>query len=380
VATANPDANISSWLIIGALGIFIAEGWRTVTTYFRDGDYQGHNVATALQSVVTEGATVLLASTIALLTAALVVSNGGAGETSRAVERVATGPLVAVVVSIRLLTDLVGYYHDGRLGAGLWSLVGRGEAYSPPERKTIETTLSGNPTDLRPSLSGRLLPTASHFRTHPGPWLLTPLAFLAASLAVFDGAIQIAGGIMLLGIGVPLGLIHLDYWIRYVGVEYRLDSNTIVATDTLFQTPLWRYESLADHEIRVERDPVDRWLDTSTVFVDRGDRPTKLPRLGDTTPITDSLVGASPADNDAGANWNANTNEPDTMVEVGIELLRLDSTAPRMSLASMALFGVVSLIGLVIAAEFEGGVATGVFVFLFTAIPLVGLIIYQIKQ
>ncbi|WP_254922190.1 DUF6498-containing protein [Halorubrum sp. Ea8] len=380
VASVNPDANISSWLIAGAFGIFIAAGWRTATTYFRDGDYQDHNVATALQSVVTEGATVLLASIIALLTAALVVSNGGGGETSRAVERVATGPLVAVVVSIRLLTDLAEYYYDGRLGAGLWSLVGRGDAYSPPERETIETTLSGNPTVLRPSLSGRLLPTASHFRTHPGLWLLTPLAFLAASLAVFNGATQIAGGIMLLGIGVPLGLIHLDYWIRYAGVEYRLDSDTIVATDTLFQTPLWRYESLADHEVRIERDAVDRWLDTSTVLVDRGGRPTKLPRLEDTTPITNSLVDASTADNDAGANWNANTHEPDTMVEVSIELLRLDGTAPRISLASVALFGVVSLIALVIAAQFEGGVAAGVFVFLFTAIPLVGLIIYQIKQ
>jgi hypothetical protein len=379
-ATVNPDANVSSWLIIGAFGIFIAAGWRTATTYFRDGGYQDHNVATALRSVVTEGATVLLASVIALLTAALVVSNGGAGETSRAVERVATGPLVAVVVSIRLLTDLAGYYSDGRLGAGLWSLVGRGDAYSPPERETIETTLSGNPTDLRPSLSGRLLPTASHFRTHPGPWLLTPLAFLAASLAVFDDATQIGGGIMLLGIGVPLGLIHLDYWVRYVGVEYRLDSSTIVATDTLFQTPLWRYESLADHEIRIERDAVDRWLDTSTVLVDRGDRPTKLPRLKDTTPITNALVDASPADNDAGANWNANIHESDTMLEVSIKLLRLDGTAPRMSLASMALLGVISLIALVIATQFEGGVAAGIFVLLFTTIPLVGLIIYQIKQ
>ena len=114
--------------------------------------------------------------------------------------------------------------------------------------------------------------------------------------------------------------------------------------------------------------------------MDRGDRPTKLPRLKDTTPITNSLVDAFPADNDASANWNANTNEPDTMAEVSIELLRLDSTAPRMSLASMALVGVVSLIAVVIAAQFEGGVAAGVFVFLFTAIPLVGLIIYQITQ
>ncbi|OYR62402.1 hypothetical protein DJ79_10025 [Halorubrum ezzemoulense] len=185
---------------------------------------------------------------------------------------------------------------------------------------------------------------------------------------------------MLLGTGVPLSLIHLDYWIRYAGVEYRLDSDTIVATDTLFQTPLWRYESLADHEVRIERDAVDRWLDTSTVLVDRGDRPTKLPRLEDTTPITDSLVDVSTADSDAGVNWNANTDEPDTMVEVSIELLRLDSTAPRMSLVSMTLFGVVSLIALVIAAQFEGGAAAGVFVFLFTVIPLVGLIIYQISN
>lgn len=68
------------------------------------------------------------------------------------------------------------------------------------------------------------------------------------------------------------------------------------------------------------------------------------------------------------------------MVEVSIESLRLDGTAPRMSLVSMALFGVVSLIALVIAAQFEGGVAAGGFVFLFTTIPLVGLTIYHIKQ
>jgi hypothetical protein len=61
-------------------------------------------------------------------------------------------------------------------------------------------------------------------------------------------------------------------------------------------------------------------------------------------------------------------------------LLRLDGTAPRMSLASMALLGVISLIALVIATQFEGGVAAGIFVLLFTTIPLVGLIIYQIKQ
>lgn len=380
VANVNPNADPSWWLVVGAFGIFIAAGWRTVTTYFRDGEYQEHNVATALQSVVTEGATVLIASVVALLAAALIVSNGGAGESPRAVERVATGPLVAVVVSIRLLTDLAGYHSDGRLGSGLWSLVGRGDAYSPPERETIETTLSGAPIELRPPPLGRLLPPASHLRTHPGPWLLTPLAFLAASLAVFEGATRTAGGLVLLGVGVPLGLIHLDYWIRYAGVEYRLDSSAIVAADTLFRTPLWRYESLAHHEVRIERDAVDRWLGTSTVIVDRGDRLTRLPRLEDTTPITESLVDASTADNDARDKWTAESNEPDTMMEVSIELLRSDGTAPPMSLASIALFGVVSLIALVIASQFEGGAAAGVFVFLFTTIPIVGLVIYHLQQ
>lgn len=379
VTSVNPNADPSAWVVVGAFGIFITEGWRTLTSYFRDGEYRNHNVATALQSVVTEGATVLIASIVALLTAALIVTNGGAADSSRAVERVATGPLVAVVVSIRLLTDLAGYYYDGRLGAGLWSLVGRGDTYTPPECVTVETTLSGTPIELRPPLPGRLLPTASHVRTHPGPWLLTPLAFLAASLAVFEGATQTAGGIMLLGIGIPLGLIHLDYWIRYAGVEYQLNSSAIVAADTLFRTPLWRYESLADHEVRVERDAVDRWLGTSTVIVDRGDRATKLPRLKDTTHITNSLVDSSPAANDARGNWNSKADEPNTMIEVSSELLRLDGTAPRMSLVSMALFGVVSLIALVIASQFEGGAAAGVFVFLFTTIPVVGLVVYYLQ-
>ena len=379
-ASVNPTADTSAWLVGGEFGIFITEGWRTATSYFRDGGYRDHNVATALQSVVTEGATVVLASAVALVTVALLVTNGGVGESSLAIERAAIGPLVAVVVVIRLLTDLAGYYYRGRLGAGLWSLVGRGDAYSPPERETIETTLAGTATELRPPLSGRLLPTASHFRAHPGPWLLTPLAFLAASLAAFEGATQVAAGLALLGVGVPLGLVHLDHWIRYAGVEYKVGSDTIVATDTLFRTPLWRYESLTTREVRIERDIIDKWLNTSTVIVDRGDRPTTLPRLEETTPIVSSPGDASAVDNDVRDSWRPKADGPDSMIDASIELLQSDGTAPAMSLASMALFGVVSLIALVIASQFEGGAAAGVFVFLFTTIPLVGLVAYYLQQ
>lgn len=380
VANVNPTAEPSAWIVAGAFGIFLAAGWRTITTYFRDDGYRERSVATALQSVLTEGATVLVASVVALLAAAVFVTNSGGGEGPRTIERVATGPLVVIVVSIRLLTDLAGYYYDGRLGAGLWSLVGRGDAYTSPNSEPVETTLSGTPKVLRPPLLGRLLPTASHFRAHPGPWLLSPLAFLAASVAVYGGSIRIAVGFVVLGIGVPLTLVTLDYWIRYAGIEYRADSSAIIATDTLFRTPLWRYESLDDGEVRVERDAVDSWLDTSTIIVDRGDPPTKLPRLDDPITITRSLAEASGADNGT-RDWNAESDGQDSMIDVGIGLLRLNtSVSTQMSLVSMGLFGAVSLIALVIAAQFEGSVAAGVFVFLFTTIPLVLLIIYAIQK
>jgi len=51
-----------------------------------------------------------------------------------------------------------------------------------------------------------------------------------------------------------------------------------------------------------------------------------------------------------------------------------------MSLVSMGLFGAVSLIALVTPSQFEGNVAAGVFVFLFTTIPLVLLIVYALQE
>lgn len=95
--------------------------------------------------------------------------------------------------------------------------------------------VSGTGTQLRPPLLGRLLPTASHVRAYPGPWLLSPLAFLAAAIAVSQGVVQAAFGLLFIGIGVPLSLIYVDYWIRYAGVQYRTGPNAVVATDTIFK-------------------------------------------------------------------------------------------------------------------------------------------------
>lgn len=241
--------------------------------------------------------------------------------------------------------------------------------------------VSGTGTQLRPPLLGRLLPTASHFRAHPGPWLLSPLAFLAAAIAVSQGVVQAAGGLLFIGIGVPLGLIYVDYWIRYAGVQYRTGPNAVVATDTIFKTPLWRCESLDSREVRVEQDAVDKLLDTSTVVIDRNDQPTTIPRLKHSTQILRSVDDLDRSTPDARDKWELETTDSDSLITVGTALLRLDdSSSTQMSLVSIGLFGVVSLITLVISAQFQEGVAAGVFVFLFVTIPLVLLVIYALQQ
>jgi len=86
------------------------------------------------------------------------------------------------------------------------------------------------------------------------------------------------------------------------------------------------------------------------------------------------------ADNNT-RDWDAEGDDQDSMIDVGNALLRLDSSSStRMSLVSMGLFGAVSLIALIISSQFEGNVAAGVFVFLFTTIPLVLLIVYALQE
>jgi hypothetical protein len=321
--------------------------------------------------------TVLFASVVALVVAYVVVSTGGGAGTPRALERAATGPLVAVVVSVRLLTDLAGHYYDGRIGAGLWSLLGRGDAYSPPARESVDVTMSGTPDLLAPPRLGRLLPTVSHVRAHPGPWLLAPIAVLAAALAASEGTTRIALWALVVGVGGPVALVHLDYWIRYAGVEYQTDGTAVVATDRLFRTDLWRRESRDVTEVRLERDAVDRWLGTSTVIVDCSDRAVRLPRLRDPAPIVEVL--AAPGRSDATTSPEPDTDEPATTTEVGRALIRLDETVGAgRSIVAIGLLALVVPVALVLAAQFEGGVAAGVFVLVFGTLPLVAVIVYQL--
>jgi hypothetical protein len=369
VAAARPDAGAPPWLVVGAVGVFLAEGRRTVADYLGDGGYREHDVWTALRGAVAEGSTALLAAVLALLVA---VAAGGEG--ARAAERGAAGPLVAAVVSVRLLTDLAGYRYGDRLGVGPWTSRGRTDASGPPARESVDASLSGAPAVVAPSPVGRLLATARHLRTHPGPWLLTPVALLGAAVTATDGVGAVTLAALAVGLGVPVALVQLDYWLRYAGVSYRTDGTAVVAVDRLFRTELWRIEPGPDVEVRVERDPVDARLGTATVVVDHGDRPRQLPRLRGPERIVDALAparDATPARGEA-------TAAPPAAVEIGRALARLDASAGAGgSVLAVALLTLAGAVALALAAQFDGTAAAAVFVLAFATLPLAALVAHE---
>jgi hypothetical protein len=370
VAAARPDAGAPPWLVVGAAGVFLAEGRRTVADYLGAGGYREHDVWTALRGAVAEGSTALLAAVLALLVAATV----GGGEGARAIERAAAGPLVAAVVSVRLLTDLAGYQYGDRLGVGSWTPLGRADASGPPAHEPVDASLSGAPAVVAPSPVGRLLATARHLRIHPGPWLLTPVALLGAAVAATDGVGAITLVALAVGLGVPVVLVQLDHWLRYAGVSYRTDGTAVVAVDRLFRTELWRAEPGPDLAVRVERDPVDERLGTATVVVDHGDRPRQLPRLRDPGPIVDALApadGATPAREET-------AEDPAAAVEVGRALARLEaSVGAGGSVLAVALLALAGAVALALAAQFDGDAAAAVFVLAFATLPLLALVAYE---
>lgn len=88
---------------------------------------------------------------------------------------------------------------------------------------------------------------------------------------------------------VPAGVLTIDYGLRYGGIEYQIseDANAIVAYDRLFRTRVWQIEPWDETGLRVERDRIHRWLDTSTVVIECSDQELWLPHLRDPDPILD---------------------------------------------------------------------------------------------
>jgi hypothetical protein len=72
-----------------------------------------------------------------------------------------------------------------------------------------------------------------------------------------------------------------DHWLRYAGVEYRVDGDATVAYDGLFRQPLWRVEPWDDWSLCVEHDWLDGRLGIETVVIELDDDTLRLPHLAD---------------------------------------------------------------------------------------------------
>ena len=279
------EATLGS-VVVAAFGILLSESAGTAVDYFYRGAYRDHSAQTALRGVLVRGMTLAVGGLFTVMAVALVSDFPSDVPLSDLDPAVVGTPLLVGVVSLKFGLDLAGVYGD-RLAAFdesteiLW-----GWAYEPPTVEPVETTISGGVDRLRPDRRGRLIGGVANVWRRPGAaWVgvfVLAIAGLFATGQVWDVVVLLVA----VAVVVPVGLLSVDYWLRYGAVEYRTDGDAIVAVDRLFDQALWRVEPWDETDLRVERDRLDRLLGTDTVVVDLvGGERLRLPRLADPDPI-----------------------------------------------------------------------------------------------
>jgi hypothetical protein len=123
---------------------------------------------------------------------------------------------------------------------------------------------------------------------------------MVSPLFVIGGVRDVAALLVAAGVVPSAGLLALDWWLRYGGVEYRIADDAVVTHDRLFRTRLRRVEPWDESDLRVERDRLDRRLGTSSVVVERSDGPLLLPHLREPEAVFDVFDRAA-ADRETGA-------------------------------------------------------------------------------
>ncbi|ELY55519.1 DUF6498-containing protein [Natronolimnohabitans innermongolicus] len=266
--------------------LFLVEGGRTVLDYFYRQGYREHSAQTAIHGVFWRGGVLFFVGLFGALLATTADPSVASDEPiADADSTLVSGSLLVGIILLKLGFDLAVVYRDRLQALDESTDVEIGFAYEPPMPAAVDTSLSNDHKRVRPPSSGRLLATASHARRHPSAWLVGAFPAVAGLLFAFGGVWAVSVGLLTLAVVVVLLLIHVDYWLRYAGVEYRTDVDSIVAYDRLFRTPVWRIEAWDESEVRIERDRIDNWLDTSTVVVELPDRERRLPRLRDTDSV-----------------------------------------------------------------------------------------------
>jgi hypothetical protein len=295
VGVLGPDALRSetlSMVALALLAIFVGEGVSTVVEYFHRQGYREHSAQTAIQGVFMRGAIIGVGGMFTAMFVGLVAGSVETDEPLTAVDPTVVGvPLLVGIVLVKFAFDLAGLYRDRLAAFDERTAIEFGWAYEPPANESIEPIESAARDPRRPLALGRLLGgiTIANARRHPGALVVGGFLLLVGALFAMGRVWNVVGLFAAAGLVVPLGLLSIDHWLRYGGVEYRLADDAVVAYDRLFRTRLWRVESWDEDGLRVERDRLDAWLDASTVVIECPDRELRLPHLREVEPVLDAF-------------------------------------------------------------------------------------------
>jgi hypothetical protein len=288
VAPESPDSEMLETVVIAGFGVFLTELVRTGFEYFYRGGYREHSAQTAIRGEILRGVAIGVGGLAIAFLAAIVSGSVAADESIGSLDPSVVGtPILIGIVLVKLAFDLAELYSDRLVELDESSSFTLGFAYEPPTEESIDTSLSGDPTRLRPDRRARVLGGIAHLGRRPSAWGIGVFPFLIGVLFALGQLWVIVIPLFLLSVVLPVLVGQVDYWLRYGAVEYRTDGDAIVAHDRLFRTPLWRIEPWDETGLCVERDRVDTWQDTSTVVVERPDEELRLPQLPEADPILD---------------------------------------------------------------------------------------------
>ena len=289
IGPETPDSDALVMVMLSAFGIFLSEGASTLLEYFHRGGYHDHSAQTAIQGIFMRAAVIGVGGLFTATFIGLAADSVASDDPITAVDPTVVGlPILVGIVFVKFSFDLGGLYRERLAAFDKASSFELGWAYEPPPCESIDSVTAVNER-LRPTLLGRLIGGISteNVRRHPGALGVGGFLLLISLLFMMGRVWDIVLALVGVSLIVPIGLLTIDYGLRYGGAEYRISEDEIVAHDRLFRTGLWRIEAWDESGLRVERGRLHRLLNTSTVVIECADQELWLPHLQDPDPILD---------------------------------------------------------------------------------------------
>ncbi len=274
-------------ILLGGVGVFLAEGVETAREYFTRGGYREHSP----RSVVLVPFKHLFAVGALLFVAGPLQGTAVSGEV-----------VLGLLVGGKFLYDLrrfqVARDPDAR---GLFYRL-YGSAETEPKPVPVEVPPGEPVVRARPPRAAALLDALYR----GGRYTLTSsvlVVYLAAGFFLAFGATAV--GLVFLGIVAVFASVRtVSRYLRYGTVEYRGYDGTLVVYDRVLEKPQARLERSAVTDLETTADVVDRLVDTRTVRLGGMDD-GNTPRFRLTVPDPEELDGD-----------DANSNESLSLVHV----------------------------------------------------------------